>query len=221
LSGNIAAFFDVDGTITRTNVVQYYLWYRQRNMSAFRRCLDLITFIPRAIQYLALEKISRRYFVEAFYKSYRGVEAEDLRAWDRENFESRTVPRIFPQAVETIQKHRQEGHRIVFLTGGLDSRVEPLAERLSANDVLSVRLISENGRYIGRVDGSYLVDGEKREVAQAYASRSGIDLGESYAYGDSLSDADLLESVGHPCVVNPSGRLLRMARQKGWTVCSW
>jgi fatty acyl-CoA reductase len=221
LTGKTTAFFDVDGTITRTNVVQYYLWYRQRNMFVPRRLLDLAAFAPRAMQYLVLEKISRHRFVEVFYRSYRGVEVQDLAEWDHENFKRYTVPRIRPSAIETIREHREQGHRVVILTGGLESRVKPLAEYLQVDDVLAVRLASENGRYTGEVDGPYLVNGEKKRAAEAYARRLGIDLAASYAYGDSMSDTALLDAVGHPCVVNPRGQLRRMARQKGWTVFSW
>jgi len=217
----VAAFFDVDGTITRSNVVEYYLWYRQRDMSAGRRFLDLIAFVPKAVRYWLLEKTSRRRFVKDFYRNYRGVDADDLARWHRESFETRTLPRIRAAAVEAIERHRAEGHRLVIVSGAVDSRVLPLAEHLGVRDVLSVQLAAQNGRLTGYVDGSLLVDSEKAKAAEAYARRFDVDLAVCYAYGDSFSDAAILEAVGHPAVVNPRGRLLRLARRKGWTICSW
>jgi len=216
-----AAFFDVDGTITRTNVVQYYIWFRQRDMPPLRRALDLIVFAPTALRYLITEKISRHRFVEDFYRSYRGVDAEVLREWDRGNFERYTLPRVFPAASRAVEKHRLEGHRLVLLTGGLESRVEPLARRLRVDDVLAVRPTVEEGIITGEVEGSYLVDDEKRRAAQEYAKEHNIDLVRSFAYGDSMSDVSLLETVGHAAVVNPGRKLARIARERGWTVHHW
>jgi hypothetical protein len=50
------------------------------------------------------------------------------------------------------------------------------------------------------------------------AVREGIDLANSYAYSDSITDLPMLELVGHPVAVNPDSELLRVARQEGWRV---
>jgi HAD superfamily hydrolase (TIGR01490 family) len=218
---NIAAFFDVDGTITKTNVVQYYIWFRQRDMSPLRRALDLALFVPTALRYAVTEKISRHRFVEDFYQSYREVEMDRLREWDRENFERYTVPRIREGAREAVEGHRAEGHRLVILTGGLESRVEPLARHLGIDDVLAVRPETENGRITGGVKGSYLVDQEKERAAREYAAEHDVDLEDSFAYGDSMSDLPLLQAVGHPVAVNPRGKLARIAKERNWEIRNW
>jgi HAD superfamily hydrolase (TIGR01490 family) len=221
MENKIAAFFDVDGTITQTNVVQYSLWYRQRDMSPVRRFIDLVLFAPAALRYLVTEKISRHRFVEVFYQSYRDIDMDDLREWDRENFERYTAPRIREGARKAVESHRERGHRTIILTGGLESRVEPLAEQLGIDDVLAVRLATENGRITGNVQGSYLVDEEKERAARDYAAEHHIDLEKSFAYGDSMSDLPLLESVGYPVVVNPGGKLARIAKERNWEIHSW
>jgi phosphoserine phosphatase len=50
------------------------------------------------------------------------------------------------------------------------------------------------------------------------AEREGIDLTDSYAYSDSISDLPMLEAVGHPVAVNPDGALRRIAREAGWEI---
>lgn len=221
MGANVAAFFDVDGTITRSNVVEYYLWYRQRDMASWRRTLDLAAFAPQALRLWLLEKRSRHQFVKDFYRNYAGVDPEELAAWDRESFARYTLPRIRPAVVEAIERHRADGHRVAIISGAMDSRVVPLANHLGVRDVLCVHLAARDSRLTGEVEGSLLVDHEKATAAEAYARRFGVDLKASYAYGDSMSDAALLDAVGHPCIVNPRGRLLRLARRKGWTICSW
>jgi hypothetical protein len=51
---------------------------------------------------------------------------------------------------------------------------------------------------------------------EAFAAEHGIDLADSYAYSDSLSDLPMLRAVGHPVAVNPDPPLAELAREEGW-----
>jgi phosphoserine phosphatase len=48
-----------------------------------------------------------------------------------------------------------------------------------------------------------------------------IDLAQSFAYGDSPGDVELLRMVGHPLVVNPIRGMASIARRHGWPVAIW
>ena len=47
---------------------------------------------------------------------------------------------------------------------------------------------------------------------------SGIDLSQSYAYSDSITDLPMLEVVGNPVAVNPDKDLRRIAEERGWQI---
>jgi hypothetical protein len=53
------------------------------------------------------------------------------------------------------------------------------------------------------------------------AGREGIDLSESYAYTDSVTDEPMLRAVGHPVAVNPDRDLARVAREEGWPILTF
>jgi hypothetical protein len=53
---------------------------------------------------------------------------------------------------------------------------------------------------------------------RAMAEERGIDLADSWAYSDSVTDVPMLEAVGHPVVVNPDRGLLKVARAREWEV---
>jgi phosphoserine phosphatase len=40
-------------------------------------------------------------------------------------------------------------------------------------------------------------------------------------YGDSPGDLPVLETVGHPRVVNPIRGMVRIARRRGWPILQW
>ena len=50
------------------------------------------------------------------------------------------------------------------------------------------------------------------------AESEGIDLSASYAYSDSLTDAPMLQIVGHPVAVNPDKELREMAEANDWQI---
>ena len=53
------------------------------------------------------------------------------------------------------------------------------------------------------------------------AAEFNFDLHQSFAYGNEMSDAKMLEAVGHPAAVNASWSLKREARKRGWPIYSW
>ena len=50
------------------------------------------------------------------------------------------------------------------------------------------------------------------------ATRAHINLPQSYAYSDSITDLPMLELVGHPVAVNPDKELAREAREREWEI---
>ena len=95
--------------------------------------------------------------------------------------------------------------------------VRPIAEQLGITDVIATRMVVEDGRYTGEV-AYYAAGPTKAEAARELAKERDYDLSSSYAYSDSVSDVPLLETVGHPTVVNPDRGLRRVAAERGWPV---
>ena len=62
---------------------------------------------------------------------------------------------------------------------------------------------------------------EKANRIRRFADAGGIDLSLSHAYGDSIADLPMLESVGHPHVVNPDKALAATAKSRNWPMHRW
>ena len=60
-------------------------------------------------------------------------------------------------------------------------------------------------------------DGKRYWVAK-WAEEHDVDLAKAVAYADNWSDRTLLESVGRAVVVRPKGKLLKLARQRNWSI---
>jgi fatty acyl-CoA reductase len=217
--GEVAAIFDVDGTLLASNVVSHYAWLKLRDLPAALRPLWAATLVARVPYYWALDKISRAHFNRAFYRNYRGWKPARARRLGAESFSGYVLKRLYPEAVETLREHKRAGHRIVLLSGALDFILEPFEDL--ADDVLTARLEEENGVYTGELSGTPVAGEARARMLASFARRRNVDLSRSYAYADSISDLPMLEAVGNPVVINPDARLRAAAKERGWQVKHW
>ena len=217
----LAAFFDIDGTITKTTILDPLIWYRRTHDSAPRFAAFVSGLVLRAPYYLWIDRQSRSRCNVVFFRQYAGMPAQPLREWHRRTFPDNLQRKVIPAAHDCIRDHQRRGHRVVLVTGGLELVMRPLAEFLHADELIATRLVERTGAFTGELDGPAIADARKAELARAYAQRHGIDMAQSFAYGNSPGDAPMLECVGHPVAVNPDGRLQRLARRRGWPSVTW
>jgi len=216
-----AAFFDVDGTLVDKNIVHHFFYIRRRMLREPLRLLWTSLFLSKVPYYMLLDKLSRTKLNVVFYRNYAGLESRRVRELVASCFRDVIQPHIFREAYDVVAEHRQAGRRIVFVTGSVDFIVEPLAVHFQTDALVAPRLIERGGRFTGELDGPPVGQDEKARRIRAYADAQGIDLAGSYAYGDSIADLPMLESVGRPHAVNPDKSLARTARRLGWPALNW
>jgi len=217
--GQVAAIFDVDGTLVASNVVAYYAWLKLHDLPPAQRPLFALKMLGYAPFYWALDKVSRTQFNRVFYRNYKGWKPARASQLGRQSFAGYTVGRLFPEAVETLREHKEAGHRVVILSGALDFLLEPFRE--VADDVLSASLETEDGVYTGELSGAPVAGEARARMLASFARKRGVDLSRSYAYADAISDLPMLEAVGNPVAVNPDRRLLKAAKERGWQIRDW
>ena len=213
-----AAFYDVDGTLIKTNIVHAFAWYASHQptlLGSLRQSVQTALAIPL---FLAADKISRKMFNEMFYRYYKGQDEDRLVELSEELFADVIKPSIFPKAQGLIEESRRAGCRQVIVSGGLDFTVRPLARFLGVDDFIANRLEFEKGVATGKLRAPFVAGASKPVIMRDYAAAHDIDLAQSYAYSDSYSDYPMLAVVGRPAAVNPDLRLRSVARSYDWPV---
>ena len=211
----------MDGTLAASNVVYVYLDFRSYRRSLLWRYLWLASVLPKLVYYAFLDSRSRVRFNEVFYRNYAGVSLREMEGWAQSAMKRFWEPRILPGALQKIQEHRAEGHRIVIVSGGMALTLEPLARWLEVDACAAAWAEVEGDRLTGRLARGALSGKAKATATHEVAQQLGLDLTQSYAYADSYADRAFLESVGHPVAVNPDRRLRRLASQRGWPIRKW
>ena len=221
MPASVAAFFDVDGTLTRTTILHPLVWYQRTRLSRPLYALwltGLVFDVPRLVW---IDRRSRSRLNAVFFRRYAGLPADELRAWHSRTFDENLRRRLFPAAAACLEEHRRQGNRIVLITGGLDFVMRPLAEHVGAVELMATHLAERDRVLTGELTAPPIADARKGELTREYAETHGIDLAHSFAYTDSHGDLPMLDCVGHPIAVNPDRRLCRLAAERGWPVKEW
>ena len=213
-----AAYFDVDGTIVGSNLLYPTLHYIRNQASPLDSARRLGKLALQAPFLLMAELQDRRKFNEQLFSHFAGMTEDRLVSLADEVFEDVFEPRIFKGARGLLDKCRDAGMRIVFVTGALDVSVAPLAKHLGADAVIANRLEMKEGKATGRLLRPVVAGPSKARVIVEDARVHGHDLAECQAYSDSESDVPMMSVVGHPFCVNPDGGLRALARSYDWPI---
>ena len=213
-----AAFFDVDGTLVRTNIVHAFAFYAMNQGSILGTAWQTVRTVASIPMFIATDRLDRKLFNELFYRYYAGQSEDRLETLAEELFEDVLRPAVYPGAARLVEEARRAGCRIVFVTGALDFTVRRLASFLGADDLIANRMRFVQGIATGQVVPPIIEGAHKALAIRDYCVRERVALERSFAYSDSFSDYPMLAVVGHPAAVNPDPRLARVARAYEWPI---
>src|SRR5512146_317232 len=114
------AFYDFDGTLTSGNIVRRYAYFTLHNPSKPRAALKFLKLLLSIPSWLAMEFRSRRRFNEIFFREYRGMREQVLRAQSRQLFDEEILPSIYPDTQVLLEEDRRQGYMPVLVSGELD-----------------------------------------------------------------------------------------------------
>lgn len=214
--GRVAAFFDVDNTVIR-GASSFHLavgLYRR----GFFRSFDFVRFAAYQVRYLTFGE-NRQQIDDVRQRALeimRGRSVAEVVTIAEDIYDEVLSLRIFPGTQRLLDQHLRAGHEVWLVTATPVEIAEIIARRLGATGALGTVAEHKDGFYTGALVGDLLHGKAKASAVRALAEREGLDLEQSFAYGDSTNDVPILSEVGFPCAINPDGRLRRHAAEVGW-----
>jgi len=213
-----AAFYDMDGTLVRTNLVHAFLYNAKNQQGLIKSVVRTAATFLSVPMFFAADMYDRRLFNDLFFVRYKGESEDRLRYLADELFENAIKPSIFPGAYDLIASSKRMGLRQVLVTGALDITVAPIARHLGLDHVVTNRLEFVDGIATGRLLPPVMAAATKASWIRTYAEKENLNLSDCYSYSDSMSDLPMLSVVGHPSAVNPDFRLRATAQQHDWPI---
>jgi len=208
--GNIAAFFDIDGTIARESLM----------IEHFKRLikyeiLDESVWVDNVKQ-LYMEYVNRYGAYDAYIEALSEKYRSDLKGFDikynkfiAEQSIKKVFERVYVFSRNQLEFHKANGHLIFFISGSPDFLVKEMAEKYDVTEFRATKyLYDEDGKFTGEIVPMWHSEG-KDEVCNEIIEKYDIDIEKSYAYGDTTGDLSMLRRFGNAYTINPSNKLLQ------------
>ena len=209
MAKNIAAFFDIDGTIYREGLItEMFKKMINHEIIEKERWIDEVR--PA---YMAWDKRQGEYdtylqkMVDIFKEVTVGFSKEHIEFIAKKVIEQKGE-RVYLFTRNEIERHRSLGHKIIAISGSPFELVEEMAKKYHFDDYRgTIYLTDENGFYNGELIPMW--DSISKEKAiKEFEELYNLDLNESYSYGDTNGDLTMFKNTGHPCAINPTKELL-------------
>lgn len=213
-----ASYFDVDGTLIKTNLFDTLLFYVLNQTSPIVGAGRVIKTFASVPALIAADQVDRGTFNEWLFRGYAGISEDRLLELADEAFDTVMRPALFKGAIDLVKRTKASGHRVVLISGSPDFLLHRMARLVGADDVIGNRLQIRDGLATGKLLPPIVAGPEKARIMREHARTHGFDLEQCAAYSDSMSDVPMLSVVGRPAAVNPDFRLRALAKTHRWPV---
>ncbi|MGL4628069.1 HAD family hydrolase [Cetobacterium sp.] len=203
-----AAFFDIDGTIYRNSLltehfkklIKYELLdireYELKVKDAFKEWDERVGDYDKYLEDITTTYVEAIKGLSLQYNDFISDQVLELKG-----------NRVYKFTRDMIKWHKEQGHKVIFISGSPDFLVSRMAKKWGADDYCGSIYHYEDGKLSG--DISPMWDSKnKMKAINNFCEKYDIDLNESYAYGDTNGDYSMLTLVGNPRAINPSRELL-------------
>lgn len=209
-----AAFFDIDGTISRSGLIAQMF----KKMIKFELIDESHWYAEVKPSFSKWSKRMGSYddYLMKMVDIYNRSMA-DVRPSQMEHIARRVIEQqgdyVYVFTRERIRMHREKGHKVIAVSGSPLELVREMAAKYDMDDYRgTIFPVGEDGLYTGAcvpMWDSESKHGAIEELVELYD----IDLAASYGYGDTSGDRSMLGMVGHPYAINPTQELLRAIRE--------
>ncbi|WP_300384488.1 HAD-IB family hydrolase [Clostridium sp.] len=211
---NVAAFFDIDGTIYREGlitevfkkIIKYELidetkWYKDVRPAYDnwdKRQGDYDTYLLKMVDiYMEAIKGLNKYHIDHIAKKVIEQKGD----------------RVYTYTREKIKWHKEQGHIVIAISGSPIELVKEMSGKYNMDDFRgTIYKYDKYNNYTGDVIPMWDHESKLRSIKEL-EEKYNIDLEKSYAYGDTSGDITMFKSVGNPFAINPTKELLEKILQ--------
>jgi putative phosphoserine phosphatase/1-acylglycerol-3-phosphate O-acyltransferase len=214
----VAAIFDYDGTLISGFSAPVFIREQLRSGDLKpRQFLELMN----AMANFGLGKLGFSAMMLVNAQFMRGKTEQSYIDMGEKLYREKTARLVYPESRALVEAHRARGHTVAIISSATPYQIEPAGRDLGIEHLLCSHLEVKGGKFTGGVIHPTCFGEGKVTAAEELADKTGADLDQSFFYSDSTDDLQLLERVGHPCVLNPSRKLLRIAQRNDWSSASF
>lgn len=219
------AFFDVDETVINIKSM----------LDFYKFCMDkyfVLKFLGsikqrRYMKWLKknASRHDRSFLNKYYYKKYKGMNEGRVKLLGKYWFDCsiKANNNFFNKEVlREMGEHKKHGAKIILVSGSFAPCLKPIADYLEISDVLCVKPVVKDGRYTGEIEGIQTIGSGKLSAIKEFLKKKNVDkVTNSFAYGDHISDIEMLEFVDNPRVVAGDSELEKVAKKRNWKILEY
>lgn len=211
--------FDIDNTIVKGQSQKLLLSY------LYRKKIIGFSYYLRIYVWFILYKLglirNPKKTMEYAFMFLKGKVVEETEKIIDNFFEEVLKKHIFEEAINLINDHRSKNREILLLSNIIDVLAKKITDFLGVRYCISTKLEIIDGKYTGKILGD-IVYGENKEVfAKNFIQGNNFSVNTSWAYGDHITDLNVLKSVKYPFAVNPDKSFYKEAQKRKWPILAF
>jgi len=212
----IVVCVDVDGTLLSGQSQKQFLkfLYRARIIS--------LPFYTQILGWFVLYKLgiagNPKKVMQYAYAVIRGKTQAEVDVLIDKFFSEDLERAILKPVYDQIMNLKEAGAHIVLLSNSTDIIIGKLAAHIGIKDYFATKLSIQDGVYDGDIIPPIMYGKAKTQALDSFLEDRNLSDAKIITYTDHISDLPLLERADEQHVVNPHGKLKRIAKEKGWDI---
>ena len=207
---NIAAFFDIDGTL-----------YREGMIAEIFKKLVKYDIIKAEKWYNDVRPIYQKWdkrqgnydnyllrMADIYIEAIKGLHKSQVEFIAAKVVEQKG-DRVYTYTRDRIKWHKEQGHKVITISGSPLELVKEMALKHGFDDYRGATyILDDNNVYTGEVLPMWDSKNKQRAI-EDMVKKYNIDLNKSYAYGDTAGDFSMFQLTKYPVCVNPTRELIK------------
>ncbi|KZX70647.1 hypothetical protein A3712_00285 [Vibrio sp. HI00D65] len=120
--------------------------------------------------------------------------------------------------IDEINILKKSNTKLVFVSGSIAKLIELIARDLRVDYVLATRIREENGILTGEIIPPQTIGDGKAVVVEKFMKLHNVESNECIAYGDHISDFQMLSCVSDGVIVSKDKETISSAKLRGWRI---
>ncbi|WP_347861470.1 HAD family phosphatase [Salimicrobium sp. PL1-032A] len=178
--------------------------------------------LPMYVAYklkLLPEKKMREGSMQSYISAFKDTSREDVNEFFAQ-LANQMKKRLNHEVLDRLDWHQARGDYTILVSGAFQPMLETITRDLPFDLVVGTEVPYNEGSIDTNTPVQHINGTRKMQQVKEHLDTSHVDWAGSYAYGDSYSDLDVLETVGNPVAVQPEPRLAEVAAKQSWEIIS-
>jgi HAD superfamily hydrolase (TIGR01490 family) len=215
------AIFDFDGTLFPNETFPLLMGHLKNHPLHFQKYRNFfLRLLPVYLAYkckLYPEQKMKEYSMWSYIAAFGTSPKSEIDQFFSQIGESMSQNLSEP-VLHRLEQHRREGYYTMLVSGAYEPLLHSVTKNVKFDCIIGSSIPYNDEKLSKNPSIKYIYGKLKSDFINDHLSHTEVDWQNSFAYGDSYTDLNVLELVGNPVAVNPEPRLLEVANHKKWEI---